>query len=290
MYNAPNNIQIHNLICHRDVDIAVKCLNSLLYYCNDPIELVLHDDGSLLNEDYETINMNLGDVNIIKRKQADQIMDEMLKNHPICRSFRNRNVLFIKLFDVPLMSVNDFGYCDSDVIFIKPFRNMFSFPDDGASSIFMHDVQEAYSLYPWNMTEKNSIRFKSRINTGLFIYRSVSYDLDYLEFVLQNIKFRDISCWMEQTCWAALAYKAGCHHWDKSQVVMVSNKEDITKDTVAAHFGGSLRALLPNHKTQNIKTKDNSSKIDINSEIAKDCTAFRLTLDRIKVRIRRSIN
>lgn len=285
-----NNIQIHNLICHRDVDIAMKCLMSLLKNSSDPIELVLHDDGSLTVEDLEAIRKHLGEIKIIKRNVADLKMDELLKNYPTCRKFRYQNIMALKILDVPLLSDSDFGYSDSDILYLKPFRNLFSFPDENVSAVFMYDIQEAYSLYPWNMLLDKNVKYKSRINAGLYYFRKTSFDLDYLEWILKKTKFRPISIWMEQTCWAALAYKAGCHHWDKSQVVMVSKKEDITQDTVAAHFGGSIRNLLESYLFLNMETGNSSDEIDINSEIAKDCTAFRLTLDRIKVRIRRSIN
>ena len=82
---------------------------------------------------------------------------------------------------MPLLASGDLAYCDSDVLFLKPFKGLFSWPDEKCSAIFMQDIQDAYSLRPWHVYPIGGIRLPQKLNAGPFLFRTSEYDLDFVE-------------------------------------------------------------------------------------------------------------
>ena len=52
-------LEVHNLACHRDVSMALICLKSLLATSQEKLQLIIHDDGSLTDEDQALIRREL---------------------------------------------------------------------------------------------------------------------------------------------------------------------------------------------------------------------------------------
>ena len=46
---------LRSLVCHRDVDMAISCLGSMLRFSHDPLDIVLHEDGSLTQPDVDRL-------------------------------------------------------------------------------------------------------------------------------------------------------------------------------------------------------------------------------------------
>jgi hypothetical protein len=64
-------LEVHNLVCHRDVSMALICLKSLLATSQEKLQLVIHDDGYLTDEDEALIRDELPKALLLSRHQAD---------------------------------------------------------------------------------------------------------------------------------------------------------------------------------------------------------------------------
>jgi hypothetical protein len=148
------------------------------------------------------------------------------------------------LLDIPLLSDGDIAYCDTDVLFLRPFRDLFRWPDDATASVFIADGREAYSVLPWHLVGPNRLQLASRVNSGLFMLRKHAYDLDFFEWCLGRAEFRQIDIWMEQTCWSALGNRVGCGMWDEGRVTVMRPHVRF-EQAVAVHFSHCHRGDLP---------------------------------------------
>jgi hypothetical protein len=244
MSTVDATVTVHSLVCHRHVDMALMCLGSLLNFSQEPLNLIVHDDGSLTAEDGEKLQNGLKNTSIIWRSQADEQMESVLRNYPCSRKRRYEHPLRLKLLDIPLFSQTDIAYCDSDILFIKPFSGLFRWTDDKTSALFMTDHQEAFSVQPWQLIGKDSIRLCSRVNSGLMLIRKESYDLDFVEWFLSKDEFWNRPNWGGQTCMSALGYRIGCRLWDPKKIIMIQSQSDFSDEIVAGHFSSAVRHLL----------------------------------------------
>lgn len=279
--------KVHSLICHRDVKVGCECLASLLR--NVPADLTLHDDGTLTDEDSEIIRDVLPRTEIIRRDDADRRVNEILASHPNCRAARS-NSLMLKLFDVALFSKDYIAYCDTDVFFFRPVEGLFDLSDDNA--VFMQDVDHSYSVRPWNLWPLGSLRLPKYLNSGLFVFPRDRFDLDYCEWLLSHSSWSEyfvkISCWAEQTMWAALAFRNSCRLYDKDQIEMVGKDWIRRQGVIAAHFVSSYRHLMVG-ALRDVRGEDGSSITAerIRTYKAKECHAGTLGVSQIRRRLER---
>ena len=91
-------MKIRNLCCHRDVDIAIKCLGSLSSYLEGDCQLVIHDDGSLTEVDIANLQRAIPNSVVIRRTEADVTLDHVLRSrYPHLRRARTRLPYFLNL-------------------------------------------------------------------------------------------------------------------------------------------------------------------------------------------------
>jgi hypothetical protein len=227
----------------------LRCLASLLRFSSEPISLLIHDDGSLTNEDRERLLTDLPGSLIVSRQQADSIVQPLLRQYPKCRAYRERHPLALKLLDMALLESDDLAYCDSDVFFLRPHTGLFAWPNAQTAAIFMQDIQDAYSLRPWHLFPLGKIRVPSKTNSGMIFFRRSAYDLDFVEWLLAQRKLEGVFAkrahWIEQTCWAALGWRAGCYLWSAGQFMIATQAmTGLSDETVGVHFVAAARSKL----------------------------------------------
>jgi hypothetical protein len=282
MIESNKNTTVHGLVCHGHVDMAYINFSSLLKYSVQPIKLVIHDDGSLTEQDKAKL-ICLQGAEVLSRPEADELMNPLLKKYPNCYKIRYEHPMFLKLLDIALLSSDDFGYCDTDVLFFRPFQGLFQWPDAKTSAIFMQDYIEAYSVFPWHLIGTKKLSLPSKVNAGLMFVRKSAYDLDFVEWFLGQRTFRSKPIHkMEQTCWAALGYRIGCRLWNPDQIVLMRTDTTLTEGMVAGHFVKEVRHCLKNFlliDDTNIRT---SQPILVDTIPAGDCDILNLAENHIK--------
>lgn len=230
-------VTVRTLLCHRDVDVALHCLRTLVSCCVDPIELAVHDDGSLTVEDRERLAQALPGSRVIARRDADEVMRERLASHPAAAEFRAGSVWGLKLLDVALLEPGDCYYIDGDVRFFRPFSGLFRRETLTGQGVFLRDtVWAAYSVRPWHLLDRRRLRVCEAINTGLTLIDRAVYDLDFVDWFLQQPDWRVIPAWTEPTCWAALALRSKASAVHPDDVVNLYPRSRVTSETIGAHF------------------------------------------------------
>ncbi len=238
-------VQVATLLGHAHVEMALACLGSLLRYSAEPLRLRVHDDGTLTAEDRARLASGLGGPEFVSRAEADARVEAVLAGRPALRAFRASNPLALKLVDVPLLSQNDLAYCDSDVLFLRPFTSLFcfpGFPGPETGAVFMSDRQNAYSVRSWQLLRHRRLRLPCRVNSGVLLFRTRFYDPDLLEWYFGHPEFQLTPVWAEQTAWALLGQRAGCRLWDPHLVRLPDGGD--SGEVVALHFVSPLRTLL----------------------------------------------
>jgi len=259
----------------------------MLKLSSESIRLVIHDDGSLTPEDMERLVHELENCHVVSREEANDRVSQQIKNYPNCTRYRYEQAYSLKLLDIPLLSEGDIAYCDSDVLFLKPFTGLFHLSDPDVSAAFMMDCREAYSILPWHLMGANRIKLPSKVNVGLIFLRKQAHDLDFLEWCLSdsNREFKSIPNWIEQTCWAALGQRVGCQLWNPKQVVLVQSHKSITDEVVAAHFVSTVRGLLWEFYHQIQISNEARSPVSIDTIPAKDCDLLALSHSLLRHRL-----
>lgn len=238
-------LRVATLLGHAHVEMAIACLGSLRRCSADPIRFRIHEDGTLTPEDRERLEAGLGSLEFIARTEADGRVADLLSHRPSLRALRGTNPLALKLIDIPLLAEGDLAYCDSDVLFLRPFSGLFRFPGEEVGAVFMSDRQNAYSVRSWHLLAHPRLALPCRVNSGILLFRTRFYDPDLLEWYFSRPEFGFAPVWSEQTAWALLGWRAGCRLWDPSLVRLPEPREEGPGDAVALHFVSPLRNLLP---------------------------------------------
>jgi hypothetical protein len=217
--------------------MARECLTSFLANSRQPLELVIHDDGSLTAEDFAVLKELPGGVEIISKQQANETMAEIVRPYPNLRKYRDTDFWGIKLLDcVHFGGKEVFCYCDTDILFYRPFQGLFDLDSHGADFLFMLDAWCAYSV---NVKDRSIFRDRKCVhnaNGGLLCMRRSLYDLAFLDDLFGDRRLHGWTDHREQTAWGFLAARGKARTYDKSQFPMVQKKTRYSPRWVGAHF------------------------------------------------------
>jgi hypothetical protein len=240
-----NPLRVRSLLGRRHVEMALACLGSLLRYSADPLRLVLHDDGTLSTEDRERLGAELGEAQVLSASETEPAVMAVLAGRPNSRAFREINPLARKLLDIPLLEDGEaLAYCDSDILFRRPFRQLYHFREDAVGAVFQGDDQDAYSFRSWQLAFNRSLSLPRFVNSGIIHFRKRHYDPDLVEWFLGRRVLHRTPAWVEQTAWALLGGRAGCDLVDREQIRIASPRREHAGDPVALHFTSPVRAGL----------------------------------------------
>jgi hypothetical protein len=278
---------VSTLLGHAQVEMALLCLGSLLRLTASPLRLRVHDDGTLTAADRERLAVGLDEPEVVGRREADDRLAGLLAAHPAARAFRAANPLALKLLDVPLLAAGDeLAYCDSDVLFLRPFHGLFQLPPD-AGALFMCDPQHAYSVRSWHLLAEPRLRLAGRVNTGIVAFRRRLFDLDLAEWFLSRPRYRFAPVWVEQTCWALLGQAAGCRLLDPAAVGIPVPGREPPAGQVALHFVSPVRGLLAPIAARLAERQTGCEPVAVRSFAAPRLTAAALAVTELRRRLRR---
>ncbi len=244
---ATEPIIVSCLLCHAHVNMALTCLASLARFSELPVQLLLHDDGSLTEEDGAMLTEVLPVQQIVWRREADERMAEVLRRYPAYAAFRQQTPIAMKLCDLLTYNTSEiYAYTDADVLFFRPFTNIFQLPDPKVNALYLHDAWDnCYSFRSWDLVRCPQIKLPDRFNSGLMCFRRSAYDLDFIEWFLSNPlhKGNPHHGLPEQTAWAVLSKRVGCRKWNPMQMTVMLPSTPIDS-LVAGHFTYFTRERL----------------------------------------------
>src|SRR5579863_946922 len=235
---------VTTLLGHAHIETGLVCLASLLRFSATPLRLRIHDDGSLSAVDLERLAAALSDPEVVSRREADERLAGLLAAYPAARAFRAANPLALKLLDVTLLyHGTELAFCDSDILFLRPFCRLFHLPTE-AGTVLMSDPRQSYSVRSWQLLLESRLRLPGHINTGVIAFRRRCFDLDLVEWFLARSRYGFAPVWVEQTCWGLLAQPAGCCLLDPQMVSIFAPGDELSERQVALHFVTPVRGQL----------------------------------------------
>jgi hypothetical protein len=245
-------LEVHNLVCHRDISIALICLKSLLATSQEKLQIVVHDDGSLTDEDKTCIRAQLPDSILVSRDQADHELAIVLDGLPTIRKARLKLPHLLKVLDVPMLCRSDnVCFVDSDVLFLRAHRGLFEISKTrSACARFMLDIRTCHGFRLKDFWPLGPVCPIARLNSGLFCIKRNVIDFDWVEAVCSRVGLPQIlqhRSWFEQGLWAAIAARVGCEMIDRSQIATAEVASQIPQDPIALHFITPVRALLEHY-------------------------------------------
>ena len=240
-------IIVQSLIGGSQLPFYLRCLKSLVTFCQDPIELQLHTDGSLSQEDRDFIHSEL-DVTMVaitdSYENSSRVLD-YLQDRPNCQKFRKDSIWGIEFFDPILAFPKDpiSFYLDADILFLRPFSGLFDRKQVKNGAVFLKDTQwDAYSFRPWQMLlGKNKPQVVKGITTGLVFWDKGVIDWDYLEWFLGENHLHKIPAWIMPTAQAGLANRCDAKTIPPRQLPNLYPKSQIHDVTFGVHLLGSYR-------------------------------------------------
>ena len=242
-----DKIIVQSLIGGSQLPFYLRCLKSLLVFCHDLIDLQLHTDGSLSQEDKDFIHSELDGtiVTITDSSENKNRVLDCLQGRPNCQKVRKDSIWGIEFFD-PLFSFPEDPvsfYLDADIQFLRPFSGLFDRKQVKNGAIFLKDTRwDAYSFRPWQMlTGKSKPQTVKGITTGLVFWDKEAIDWDYLEWFLGEHRLHKIPEWIMPTAQAGLAHQCKAKTISPRQITNLYPNARIHDDTFGVHLLGSYR-------------------------------------------------
>jgi hypothetical protein len=258
-------IIVQSLIGGSQLPFYLRCLKSLVTFCKHRIELLLHTDGPLSQEDKDFIHSELDEtkVTITDFSENKSRVLDCLQGRPNCQKVRKDSIWGIEFFD-PIFSFPDDPisfYLDADILFLRPFSRLFDRNQVKGGAIFLKDTQwDAYSFRPWQMlTDKKKLLAVKGITTGLVFWDKTVIDWDYLEWFLGKNHLHHIPEWIMPTAQAGLAHRCDAKTICPRYLPNLYPNAQIHDETFGVHLLGSYRKewtekLETREKKENLST------------------------------------
>lgn len=257
---------VHSLACEAHLWFAIPCLKSLLACSEEPVRLVIHDDGSLTEESLARFGAAFPDAVLLRRRAADEQLAEALGRFPNMAQARGHLPHVLKLFDTTMTHPEPIVcYADTDVLFQKRFRGLFpesrqaaglveasdSTQAAGAAKLtagaFMMDHANSFAAHPGDFWPFGPLRVPQQLNSGLFWVRRDLIDYDRMEYLFKRwgpARIKKYHGWFEQTVWADHAWRTRCSLFDPGQFGTASTDADRDGRLVGVHYVTPSRNLL----------------------------------------------
>jgi hypothetical protein len=235
-------LEVHAVTSERDYPMMLWSL--LSYYrlsCRkDPP--VVHDDGTLSERSRTRIRSYFPAVNIVRRAEADVVVQETFERYPLLLRLRRRLPHMLKLMDsVVFCRAPRFLLIDSDVLF-------FDEPNDlvdvrSLNHRFSVDVASVYAVDPEVLFARTGFRIADRVNCGLANIWREGVDFDRMEWLLASGAVDLDFCppCIDQTLWAADCIRGGYTTLPPSYAVATGPGTD---GLVAKHYVGLVLGSL----------------------------------------------
>ena len=240
-------IIVQALIGGSQLPFYIRCLKSLITFCQDRIELQLHSDGSLSQEDKDSILDRLDGtrVTITDSMENRNLVLDCLQARPNCQRVRKDSIWGIEFFD-PIFAFPEDPisfYLDADILFLRAFSGLFDRNQVKGGAVFLKDTQwDAYCYRPWQiLINKKRPQVVKGITTGLVFWDKTAIDWDYLEWFLGEHQLHQIPEWIMPTAQAGLAHRCDAKTISPRHITNLYPNAQVHNDTFGVHLLGSYR-------------------------------------------------
>jgi hypothetical protein len=179
-------VEIHSLVCHRDVDLYLLAVKSLPRFRAD-LAVVVHDDGTLTPADRTLVERQLLGANVIGRAVADDVVSAALADWPECRRFRAARATSPQLFDLSLLArARRLIGLDSDVLFVREPTELLAWLEEDADEVLYN--QEAFGTQIGRTMRRLDIPCHGDLNSGFMAFYRDMVSLELTEQHLARLR------------------------------------------------------------------------------------------------------
>tara|TARA_B110000003_G_scaffold275697_1_gene319102 strand:+ start:2015 stop:2875 length:861 start_codon:yes stop_codon:yes gene_type:complete len=235
---------VHILLGSKNLDFSIECLSSFVKYCKSNYEILIHEDGTINEENRITIRKSLLRVNFISPNVAEMKIIPKLQKYRKCYDLWQNNIHFKKYINSLFFRDDSVQtlILDSDILFYR----FFELPALKSKQVlFIKDKFSSYSIKALHLKPFGSIKIKSKLNVGMVFFKNNMLKLDYIEEFLRDYDsdLKRRIYFIEQTIWALIASNFYHPHYiSSSQIFNASKQINFNpKKTVAIHFVGTYR-------------------------------------------------
>jgi hypothetical protein len=171
----------------RSVTEALWSLSSFYRFAEVDWPLTIHGDGSLTGEDVATLKRHFPNVCIVRRADADRVMQPILEKYPHCRALRQKHVFGLRLMDSEELSVARSRInIDTDVLFFRKPTELLeaALAHDEPNVFNRENGAQGYALKGEALDEFTGRPVPAEINAGLSVLRKDTFPLADLEETL----------------------------------------------------------------------------------------------------------
>jgi hypothetical protein len=188
------DFSVHILLCNRDFEMSVCALRSFVFYCGRSFEFVIHEDGTLTQEQKKYLLKNFPKSEVIDYHRSLNLAKETFGENSEIYKMRQKGVLMLKLLDIKLFSTKKkVIVLDSDILFFKK-------PDEVLNAAIRFDVPNLFNkdVFPSLMASKEVLedicakKIPERINSGLSVVYRDAIDFVLLEKWLKELNDRKV--------------------------------------------------------------------------------------------------
>ena len=234
--------------------MAKICYSSLIRLSERPVSLTVYHDGTLAPDQCDDLRKDGTIADVLNVRDFEGLIDDRLKEHPRAREFCWRHPNNLKLLVLPIHFGFPFRFLDSDILFIRPFTNLF--------------IEDHLALYGKEMSDNvysgKYIQLKllaprgmpSRANTGILQIPERYYSLDFIEWFLSKPELQtalvlppeQAHSLIEQTIWPMMVGVDAMQTNLENIYMNARGGVQISPKTFAIHFLGESRQEFEHYK------------------------------------------
>lgn len=196
----------------RDIYEGIASLYSFYFFSDKKYSLVWHEDGSLTDDDINTLQRIFNNIKIVFRKEADSTMVSWLNsnNYEYMQQLRSSLIFGVRLVDINYFSTGSYVLqMDSDVLFLnKPTALLeqmaMAEKSREASWLYNVDIKSSYCTSTENIVSIINEQPIDRFNAGLTFFKANQNNIGYFEEVCRKGLKVDIHYYWEQTLFSLL--------------------------------------------------------------------------------------
>jgi hypothetical protein len=239
-------LKICTLTCARDYQMAKTCYSSLIRLSERPISLTVYHDGTLAPDQCDELRKDGAIADVLNVRDFEGLVDDHLAKHPLAREFCWRHPNNVKLLVLPILFGFPFRYLDSDILFIRPFANLFT--DDHVAILGKEMSDSGYSGKYVQLKRLAPRGMPLRANCGILQVPQRYYSLDFIEWFLSKPELQTALQLLEQTIWPMMVGVDAMQTNLENIYMNARGKVQISSKTFAIHFLGESRQEFEHYK------------------------------------------
>jgi hypothetical protein len=242
----PAAVEVHVLTGSSRLTMAFWMMASWIVATRRSWRFVIHDDGTLRQEDVAGLKKLLPDCRVLLNSESNPEITARLASYPLSLKCRNLHPFGKRLFDFPMLATGDrFISIDTDVLFfMTPERLIRWCGESDPGCIFFEDIKDASLLETDEVQRLFGVPLAQKINAGLFAMPKAALSVEIIEKCLAKTSILTGNPWfMEQTLHAVAASVHGRVELLPKDYVM-SLSPQCPPGALARHYVGAIRHLF----------------------------------------------